>query len=223
MSHTVVDCKVQSAHQGFWDYISPEHANLELIDEKADIWPIGANIFALLTGLFPFYEVWETNVVMHLAGGGQKPYIDPRYKTRSFIEGRLVEIMERCFEYEPENRASIFEVVAFLRDTKRIMEERKRSGNVDWIVDPAGILPSGSDFPIKKFRAHIPDKTPKDVGFGRYQEYLDLHPAEEYIDDEEQHEEDYPSEDGEAIESNDDELEDEYNDHHAHNIGFVSV
>ena len=43
-------------------------------------------------------------------------YIDDRYRTRSFAEGKLVEIMERCWVYDPVKRADIFEVVRFLRD-----------------------------------------------------------------------------------------------------------
>ena len=51
--------------------------------------------------------------------GGARPYVDARYRTRSYIEGRLVEIMERCWAQESEGRPSMFEVVSFLRDVKR--------------------------------------------------------------------------------------------------------
>ena len=49
---------------------------------------------------------------------GETAFIDERYRTRSYIEGRMVEIIERCWDYKPEERATIFEVVEYLRETK---------------------------------------------------------------------------------------------------------
>ena len=55
--------------------------------------------------------------------GGKRGYIDKRYRTRSFAEGKLVEIMERCWEQKPSDRADIFEVVRFLRDA--VLENKR--------------------------------------------------------------------------------------------------
>jgi hypothetical protein len=49
---------------------------------------------------------------------GKIPYIDPRYRARSYLEGKLVEIMEQCWEYKRRKRLNIFEVVEFLRHVK---------------------------------------------------------------------------------------------------------
>ena len=111
------------------DYRSPEEMAHEPIDEKSDVWPVGANIFGLLTGLFPYYEVWETEPIQELIYDGQKPYIDPRYKTRSYIEGRLVEIMEQTnhpwfvgTQFHPEYRSTVLNphplFVAFIKAAK---------------------------------------------------------------------------------------------------------
>jgi len=98
---------------------------------------MGANIFALLTGLFPYYETWEKIEVEKLIASGVKPQIDSRYRSRSYIEGRLVEIMEPCFEVDSEERISIFEVVAHLRETKRVYIERNGG---QWPVDPQDLV-----------------------------------------------------------------------------------
>jgi len=66
----------------------------EPVDEKSDVWPMGANIFVLLTGLFPYHTEWERPQIERIIAHGYLPDIDQRYRTRSFIEGRLVEIME---------------------------------------------------------------------------------------------------------------------------------
>ena len=56
---------------------------------------------------------------------GKRPYVDPRYRTRSYIEGKLVEIMERCWAHKRQDRPPIFEVVTYLRDVK---ETAKKMG-----------------------------------------------------------------------------------------------
>jgi hypothetical protein len=57
---------------------------------------------------------------------GETAFIDPRYKTRSLAEGKLVEIIELCYAYEPEERPSIFEVADFLR---KALKEAKKTGH----------------------------------------------------------------------------------------------
>jgi len=89
------------------------------VDEKSDVWPMGANIYILLTGLMPFFTVWDRYEISLLIANGTKPEIDSRYKTRSYVEGRMVEIMERAWEVVPEKRVSIFDVVRHLRETKK--------------------------------------------------------------------------------------------------------
>lgn len=49
---------------------------------------------------------------------GTPPYLNPMYRRRSFIEGRLVEIMNKCHKLVPEERADIFEIVRLLKLTK---------------------------------------------------------------------------------------------------------
>ena len=53
-------------------------------------------------------------------------YIDPRYRNRTYAESALVEIMEECWTYDPDERVDIFEVVEFLREA---VEENNRLGN----------------------------------------------------------------------------------------------
>jgi hypothetical protein len=52
-------------------------------------------------------------------------YIDPRWRTRSYVEGKLVEIMEKCWKYNPDERIDIFEVVRLLRDVLKESKRRK--------------------------------------------------------------------------------------------------
>jgi serine/threonine protein kinase len=86
-----------------------------------DTYSMGNNIYSLLTGLWPFYNFPEDDeeVVQNLLIDQKiRPLVDPRYRTRSFIESKLVAIMEECWEWEPERRISIFDVVRQLRELK---------------------------------------------------------------------------------------------------------
>ena len=56
---------------------------------------------------------------------GGLPRVDPRYRDRSLAERRLVELMEMCWEYDPDDRMSVFDAVDFLRRAVRENEGRE--------------------------------------------------------------------------------------------------
>jgi serine/threonine protein kinase len=85
------------------------------LNEKIDVWSLGMNMYTLLTGVNPFYNESNEEAVQQLVTNGEKPYIDPRYRSRSFAEGQLVEIMERCWIYDPDDRPDIFEITRQLK------------------------------------------------------------------------------------------------------------
>jgi serine/threonine protein kinase len=89
------------------------------LDEKIDIFSFGNNIYALLTGLWPFYEDGGENddLVQHRVIDGVKPYVDPRYRNRSIAEGVLVQMMEACWAYDPADRPTINQIVGTLQKT----------------------------------------------------------------------------------------------------------
>ena len=115
------------------DYRSPEQMKGMPVDEKSDVWPFGAIVMGLLSGLFPFYEVWDRYTIESIIKQGNRPYLDERYSTRSFIEGRLYEVMEACWEVDPDKRISIFEVVAYLHEARDILAHLKETG--EWIPE----------------------------------------------------------------------------------------
>ena len=46
---------------------------------------------------------------------GEKAFIDPRYMQKSKEEKILCELIEKCHKYEPDERPSIFDIVATLQ------------------------------------------------------------------------------------------------------------
>jgi len=107
---------------------SPEEYDGDWLDESVDIWPFGNLLFTLLTGLLPYYDVQSYKSIKAIQQATKRgaPYIDPRYKTRSFIEGRIVEIMERCHRVKAAERVSIFEVVKHLKQTRVLHQQQQQ-------------------------------------------------------------------------------------------------
>ena len=93
---------------------APEEYVNKPLNEKIDIYSIGNAVYSLLTGLWPFYDTRDQAEFNLKIVRGDKPYIHPRFKTRSKIEGILVELIERCWEHNPDDRATIFEVIDIL-------------------------------------------------------------------------------------------------------------
>jgi hypothetical protein len=96
------------------------------VDETVDIYPFGNVIYSLLTGLWPFPFETDSERIQEMAAAGARPDLDPRYRERSLIERRLAEIMDRCLELEPADRADIFQVLQHLYETRRLHEREER-------------------------------------------------------------------------------------------------
>jgi len=105
--------------KGGGNYRSPEEYSDNVLNEKIDIWSMGNNIYALLTGLWIFYDDNDEKLMHSKVASGEIAFIDPRYKTRSYAEKKLVEIMEKCWKFDPDERPEIFEVVQYLRNAIR--------------------------------------------------------------------------------------------------------
>jgi serine/threonine protein kinase len=95
---------------------SPEEYHDKPLNEKIDVWSLGTSMYSMLTGLLPFYDVESGSEVRRRVRKGKTPYIDPRYKNRSRAERKMVEAIERCWEYDPDERIDIFGVVKILRE-----------------------------------------------------------------------------------------------------------
>jgi hypothetical protein len=98
-------------------------------NEGVDTWALGHGIFGLLTGLFPYYRTFSHSTIRKMVMDGYKPFVDERYRTRSMVEGRLVEIMEQLWEFYAADRPTVFEAVEHITETKRLFAEEQEEGN----------------------------------------------------------------------------------------------
>jgi len=98
------------------------------IYEGIDTFSLGNNIYTLLTGLWPFYEDESYSVIQRKLLKYERAYIDPRYRSRSYAESKLVEVMEQTWEFNPKNRISIFQVVKALRKAVKANKTVSKAG-----------------------------------------------------------------------------------------------
>lgn len=113
-------CERTSYYGGTWR--SPEEYIPSPQDESIDVYAYGNNIYTLLTGLWPYYdeyshEISESDIKRQIVAG-KRPFVDPRYRTRSVIEKGLVKIMEKCWAQEREDRPTSYELVKYMRRLK---------------------------------------------------------------------------------------------------------
>jgi len=80
-------------------------------------------LFALLTGLRPFYSQFSEKRFRRDLINGETAFIDPRFRDRSFAESKLVDIIPLCWKYDPNDRIDIFELVRLLREAVKENEE----------------------------------------------------------------------------------------------------
>ena len=107
-----------------FQYRAPEEFAEGDLDEKIDVYSMGNNIYALLTGLWIFYDNDNDEEVQQMLIDGERAFIHPQWNLRSYIEGELVDIMKKCWEHDRKKRIDIFTVVRLLREVLKKSNER---------------------------------------------------------------------------------------------------
>jgi len=81
-------------------YMSPEQMRAEPVDERSDIWGLGAILFEMLTGRPPFIGDTLPEVYSAVLNDAP-PAVD---SLRSGVPGGLDDVVQRCLEKEPAQR-----------------------------------------------------------------------------------------------------------------------
>jgi Protein kinase domain len=106
-------------------YRSPEEYEWSRdLTEKIDVYNLGQIFFTLLTGHFITDD--EAKQERRALEKGGAITIDPRYKERSKVEAKLVEIIEWCQERKREDRPSVFELIEELKDVLQIAKQEEK-------------------------------------------------------------------------------------------------
>jgi hypothetical protein len=75
--------------------------------------------------VYPFYQEQDDKSVQAKLKADQTAFIDPRYRNRSFGESKLVEIIERCWVFDPDKRIDVFELAQVLREVIKENDARE--------------------------------------------------------------------------------------------------
>jgi len=99
-----------------------------MLDHQIDVFAFGNTLYTLLTGRTVFYNLDSDHEaeVIEMIKNGTRAFLDPRWKNRSYAEGKLVEIIQKCWRQDPNKRIDIFEAV---RRLKEVQKEHKRRVN----------------------------------------------------------------------------------------------
>ncbi|KAG9289068.1 hypothetical protein G9A89_004163 [Geosiphon pyriformis] len=112
---------------GVIPYISPEVLRGEKFTKKGDIYSFSMLLWELATGKPPFYDCSHDHILIMGILNGQRPKI-----TSPLIPPCLVEIIEKCWDPNPENRPTAKEVDAVLRKLEPSNAEFSESNNYVW-------------------------------------------------------------------------------------------
>lgn len=93
---------------------SPQEYDEVPVDESTDVYSFGNIIYTLLMGDDPYRDDWD--LAKESALKGIPPFVPNDVREHSFGEEALSKIMDKCFEYEANDRVNIFDVVAMLQD-----------------------------------------------------------------------------------------------------------
>jgi len=122
-------CRIRSRHTSVSR--SPEELSGGKQDETKDIYAYGNSIYKILTGLRIFYdELYREKPMLQIVRdirAGERPYIDHRFRTRSFIESKLVELIESCWKHRGNHRPAMSDIVNILQ---RIKDKAKKLGEL---------------------------------------------------------------------------------------------
>jgi serine/threonine protein kinase len=109
---------------GTVSYMSPESLLKRSLSRKVDIFALGYVIYELVTLSLPFFGIDPQDVRDLVIGG-----TTPRFHRDPHVPPGLYDLMERCWQYEPEDRPEAgtvaVEVEALLREEASMRQERE--------------------------------------------------------------------------------------------------
>lgn len=127
------------------DYMSPEQAELEDVDQRSDIYALGVILFEMVTGRVPFEGKTPLSIAMKHKS---QPPPDPRELNIQVTED-LSRVILRCLEKEKEKRCQSAEDL--LADLKNIAEGLPTTERIVPPVKPQTSKEITVTFKMKKF------------------------------------------------------------------------
>ena len=125
---------------GTADYIAPEQARGEALDERADVYSLGCSLYHLLTGRPP-YKATGTEVQRYveiMQSHVSAPVQDPRMAGVGRVDDELAQLVMSCMGKDRERRPTFEELVPAL-----LKVHRRIGGSLPRLTRPIFTLPIG--------------------------------------------------------------------------------
>ncbi|WP_337049607.1 serine/threonine-protein kinase [Serratia fonticola] len=105
----------------------------EPVNFSADIWSLGAMMFRLLTGIYPFGVYLEAAANVKTKNREGWPDFMTKNPQFSSLSNELKDIIERCLDYVPENRPTADELVSICESLCYLSTDRYL-GNIERLI-----------------------------------------------------------------------------------------
>jgi len=96
---------------------APESVRGEPVDTSTDMWKLAGIFFSILRGEAPYQKTGRRQRLKAIANGKPPTAFADNMVFKDPMESRLSSIMDQCYQAAPEDRADIFEVVQYLKET----------------------------------------------------------------------------------------------------------
>ena len=140
---------------GTADYIAPEQARGEPLDERADVYALGCTLYHLLTGRPP-YRATGTEVQRYvevMQAHVSAPVPDPRQAGAGAVDDELAQLVMSCMDKDRERRPTFEELAP-----KLLRVHKRLGGALPRLTRPIFTLPTGDRRP--RPWAPAPPRTP---------------------------------------------------------------
>ncbi|CAM8977342.1 unnamed protein product [Rhodiola kirilowii] len=115
---------VMTAETGTYRWMAPEVIEHKPYDHKADIFSFGIVLWELLTGKLPYEFLTPLQAAVGVVQKGLRPSIPKN------THPKLAELLERCWQQEPEQRPDFSEIIDILQQiANEVNEETERKEN----------------------------------------------------------------------------------------------
>ncbi|MCK4754541.1 MAG: protein kinase, partial [Calditrichia bacterium] len=105
---------------GTVNYMSPEQARGDLVDDRTDIWSLGVLLYESITGQFPFSGEYEQAVIYSIIN--QEP--EPLNKFRKGVSAGIEQIIRKALAKNPADRyQTVLNMLEDLQKARKSVEE----------------------------------------------------------------------------------------------------